>query len=109
MSRGLVIAVLVASASARAADRGPELGKQLAAVRTDRAPVIDGSLGDAVWAKAAPDDRFTQIFPNEGQPPTERTEVRVLYDDQALYVGVKMYDSQPDGVVARLTRRDRDI
>ena len=53
-----------------------------------RAPVIDGMLDERVWQQATPIDDFVQTEPTEGQPATERTEVRILYDDTALYIGV---------------------
>ena len=49
---------------------------------------------------------FTQRDPDQGVPPSQRTEVRVAYDDDAIYVGARMYDTAPDSVVARLARRD---
>jgi hypothetical protein len=88
-----------------AGNRGPTL----VAFRTDQPPSIDGKIDDAVWQKAALQTSFTQNFPDENKPPTERTEMRVLYDDAAVYVAVRCFDAQPDKIVARLTRRDRDI
>jgi hypothetical protein len=83
--------------------------KTILAARAGAAPVIDGRLDDPAWLAATPDDRFVQRRPLEDRPPSERTEVRVLYDDAALYVGFDCADGDPDGVVARLTRRDRPI
>ena len=68
---------------------------------------LDGMLSESGWAAALPVSDFTQREPNEGAPATERTEVRVLYDDNALYVGARLYDSSPDSVQAQLARRDR--
>ena len=71
--------------------------------------VIDGRLDDAAWAKATPITNFTQIDPEEGKPGSERTEVRFLYDESALYIGARMYDSHGSaGVTSRLIRRDAD-
>src|SRR5713101_8213649 len=70
---------------------------------------IDGVLSEAVWQSGVPVTRFTQRDPVEGVPATERTEVRIAYDDEALYVGARMYDSHPDSIVARLCRRDVSI
>jgi hypothetical protein len=65
---------------------------------------IDGSLNDAQWRIAQPITQFTQLDPSEGKPASERTEIRFLYDDDALYVGAMMYDHErPRG---RLGRRD---
>ena len=71
-----------------------------------QAPVIDGALDEAVWRSAALLDTFTQQEPAEGEPATERTEVRLLYDSQALYIAVHAYDSNPAGVIATEMRRD---
>ena len=68
---------------------------------------LDGRLDEAAWAAATPVTTFTQQKPNEGAPPTEKTEVRFLYDDDALYIGARMYDSHgAAGVTSRLSRRD---
>ncbi|HJP86918.1 MAG TPA: hypothetical protein VJ852_13070, partial [Gemmatimonadaceae bacterium] len=56
---------------------------------------IDGKLDEPTWQSAVPSTDFTQSYPKVGAPPTDRTEVRVLYDDDALYVGVRMFDSRP--------------
>lgn len=68
---------------------------------------LDGALSESSWAAALPVSDFTQREPREGAPATERTEVRVLYDDDALYVGARLYDSRPDSIRAQLARRDR--
>jgi hypothetical protein len=69
--------------------------------------VLDGALDDAAWRAASPVTAFTQFDPDEGKPASQRTEVRFLYDDDALYVGAKMYDTMgAAGVTTRLVRRD---
>ena len=70
---------------------------------------LDGILSEAAWSTAQPVSDFTQREPNEGASATERTEVRVLYDDDALYVGARLYDRNPDSVMAQLARRDRIV
>ncbi|MDP9205352.1 MAG: carbohydrate binding family 9 domain-containing protein, partial [Gemmatimonadota bacterium] len=83
-----------------------------AAVRIMRAsraatPInIDGKLNDPAWSSAVPSGDFTQSYPKIGAPPTDPTEVRVLYDDDALYIGVRMLDARPDSIAAQLARRD---
>ncbi len=68
---------------------------------------IDGHIDEDAWARATPITDFTQADPQEGKPATQRTEVRFLYDDAALYVSARMYDSEgPAGIVTRLVRRD---
>ena len=68
--------------------------------------VIDGRLDDAAWARAPVADHFTQSYPDPGAPPTDSTTVRVLYDHEALYVGIRMFDAHPDSIAAQLARRD---
>ena len=72
-------------------------------------PVIDGRLDDAAWAQAAPMTGFIQREPDDGQPASERTEVRVLFDDAALYVGVWAFDSRPAEIVPGERIRDYDV
>jgi hypothetical protein len=68
---------------------------------------IDGKIDEAAWAAATPIGDLTQSYPNEGKAPGEKTEIRVLYDDAAIYIGARMYDSMgAKGVRAVLARRD---
>jgi hypothetical protein len=77
------------------------------AVRREGRVVIDGKLDDLAWRGASPITQFTQLDPDEGKPASQRTEVRFLFDDDALYIGAKMYDTNgPGGVTTRLVRRD---
>lgn len=70
---------------------------------------LDGRLDDPAWQRALPSSDFRQQDPVEGGEPTERTEVRVLYDDRNLYIGVMLYDSEPDGVIGHQRRRDAGL
>ena len=70
---------------------------------------IDGRLDEDAWSKATPITDFTQVDPKEGEPSTQRTEVRFLYDEEALYVGARMFEKNgARDVVTRLVRRDAD-
>jgi hypothetical protein len=69
-------------------------------------PVIDGRLDDTAWRSAAPLADFVQRELREGDPVTERTEVRVLTDGEALYVGAWLYDRQPGGITPGEKVRD---
>lgn len=80
---------------------------RFAATRTPTPPVIDGDLGDAVWERAERLDRFVQATPDEGEPISEPTEVRVLYDDDAVYIAARNHDSQPERIVTTVLRRDQ--
>ncbi|MCZ6491279.1 MAG: DUF5916 domain-containing protein [Acidobacteria bacterium] len=78
------------------------------AVRVEKGPILDGILDDAVWRFAPMVEQFVQQEPEEGDPATERTEVRVLYDARHLYIGVHAFDSDPSGIIATEMRRDSD-
>ncbi|HLL83733.1 MAG TPA: DUF5916 domain-containing protein, partial [Longimicrobium sp.] len=80
--------------------------RSVRAARVTGSIAIDGRLDEAAWAGAEAAANFTQSYPKAGAPPTERTEARVLYSDDAIYVGVRMFDSRPDSIAAQLARRD---
>lgn len=69
--------------------------------------VLDGKLNDEVWQQSLPIAEFVQREPAEGQSPTQRTEARVAYDANALYVAVRAFDSDASKIVGILTRRDQ--
>lgn len=69
---------------------------------------LDGRLDEAIWASAHPATNFTQFQPTEGGPASERTEVKLVYGDGAIYVGARMFDSQPSSIGRQLVRRDGD-
>src|SRR5687767_11817112 len=80
------------------------------AARATEAPTLDGDvLGDVAWAAATPITGFTQEQPNEGEPVSERTEVRVLFTNDTLYIGAVMYDSDPSGIITSDSRRDSPL
>ena len=70
---------------------------------------IDGRMDEPAWKTAQPITGFLQYDPNEGQPASERTEARILVDDDAVYIGMRMYDSQPQLIQSQLARRDEAI
>ncbi len=70
---------------------------------------VDGHLDEAAWRAATPADRFTQREPKEGEPVSERTEVRALIGDDALFIGARLYDREPRKIRSRLVRRDEDL
>ena len=69
---------------------------------------IDGTLNEQIWQRPGL-TVFTQKLPNEGAAPSQRTEVWLAYDDVALYVAARMYDSAPDSIIQILGRRDADV
>jgi len=76
------------------------------AVRVPRGPIVDGDLGDEVWGLGENGGPLFQHRPLEDADATERTSFRILYDDDALYIGVWCFDREPDGIVAREMARD---
>src|SRR5262249_8486962 len=76
------------------------------ATRALARPFIDGKLDDAVWRTAPVLSGFVQRVPEEGKPASEPTEVRIVYDDRAIYVAFRCYDSQAAEIRPRLGRRD---
>lgn len=72
-------------------------------------PKIDGKLTDEAWALAPAQGNFVQREPSFGEPSTERTEFRILYDDKTLYVGVWVFDSFPEGIMASELKRDAGL
>jgi len=80
------------------------------AVRVAEAPTLDGDvLDDPVWAHAQPIDTFWQTTPDDGQPASERTEVRIVYTDTTLYFGIICYDREPGSILASDSRRDASL
>lgn len=78
-----------------------------ATVRRATGPIeVDGRLDEATWANAVVVSDFVQQRPRAGFPVTERTEVRLLYDDRYLYVGAELYDSDPAGIIVPTLERD---
>lgn len=85
---------------------GPAPRPELRATRTRSVVTLDGRLDEPAWQEAAATDQFTQKFPDGGQAPSERTVLRVLYDDEAVYVGFDC-EQRRTPAVRRLTPRDR--
>ena len=98
--------LLLGAAAAGAQTAAAESGREIRAVRVTRPPVIDGRLIDEAWTTAVPATDFSQRDPDEGREATEQTEIRILYDDEALYVGARMFDRDPSLIGRRLSPRD---
>jgi len=82
--------------------------KRIEATRTTDPPKIDGILDDMSWSKAPASSDFIIYIPDNGKPSKYKTEVHVLYDNLALYVGAFMYDEYPDSIFVELGERDAD-
>ncbi|MGD0753858.1 MAG: DUF5916 domain-containing protein [Bacteroidales bacterium] len=85
---------------------GQIVRKQYTATRIMVPPVINGILDDEAWQAGTWAGGFTQNQPYDGRPESQRTEFKILFDDNNLYVAIKAYDTSPDSIVNRLTRRD---
>lgn len=82
--------------------------KSLVAVKVSTVPKIDGSLDDEIWQQANIAGDFIQYSPYNGTKSRYRTEVKILYDNTALYIGAIMYDNSPDSIYTELGERDSD-
>jgi hypothetical protein len=112
----VIVVVLALPCSVVTQQTGPPAVSQVLASRhvssasriTD-APAIDGTLDERVWQDAVPLTGFVQAEPFEGEPASENTEVRILYDDVAIYVGVVMHDRDPSLIITTDSRRDAEL
>jgi hypothetical protein len=104
----LLLGLLPRTAASQASPPEADPGRPVVTAVRATGPIhIDGRLDEPSWAAAPPVTTFTQVDPDEGQPVSERTEARVLFDHEAIYVGMRLYDRQrPTG---RLGRRDMDL
>ncbi|MBI3982082.1 MAG: carbohydrate binding family 9 domain-containing protein, partial [Gemmatimonadetes bacterium] len=102
----LALAAARGAAQTQAEEREPPRAMAAAA---GSAPVIDGRLDDASWSAAPVIGSFVQHEPYEGRPASERTEVRILFDRDAVYVGAWLFDTDPSAIVRGETRRDATI
>lgn len=81
---------------------------QIRALKLDEPISLDGTLNESIWQRAEQYDNFIQRDPDEGRPSSQRTVVKIAYDENALYVAAIMFD-EPDSIVARLARRDEFV
>lgn len=100
-----VLSILLTTASFMV---GQTQRAKIEAVRVQESMVIDGILAESVWQRAGFTD-FKMKRPVEGIQPTQKTEVWVAYDEEAVYVAARMYDTAPDSIMRVLGRRDFDV
>ena len=74
-------------------------------IRTDSAIKVDGLLDESMWDKIEPITQFVQRLPQDGAQPTEKSEMRILFDDNNLYFGFTFFDSEPEKVRATILNR----
>lgn len=104
-----VVVALVACSGSAAAQAAPPTAERPVARAVERSGEIrlDGRLDEAAWGSATVVTDFTQVDPEEGRPVSQPTEARILFDDEALYIGVRLSDDGP--VTGRLGRRDMGL
>src|SRR5881227_3658892 len=83
--------------------------RRIHAVRVTEAIKVDGALNEPAWLQAEPATDFRQETPSEGAPASERTEVRVLFDDKNIYFGIRAFDSEATHINARDLVRDSNF
>jgi hypothetical protein len=83
--------------------------KTLVAIKTRLAPKIDGELDDAVWQNVPIATDFVQLRPNAGthEKHEDRTEVKIIYDNDAIYIGARMYEADPGKIAREFATRDQ--
>ena len=83
--------------------------KKMSATRVDKAPKIDGQLNDVVWKNAPIFSDFVELKPNPGrkEAKNQRTEIRILYDDEAIYVAARMFEANVDSIAHEFAARDQ--
>lgn len=82
--------------------------KKVSAQRIQQSPKIDGVLDDEAWKMADPATDFIQRAPKPGEPSNQKSEVKIVYDDVAIYIGAMLYDSNADSVLRELSERDNE-
>jgi hypothetical protein len=103
----LMILLLSSGVSGQNAEKAEPAKKQFKATEITAAPAIDGILDEEIWLKCPWTDDFVQHEPYNGRQASQRTEFSVLFDKDNIYVGIKSFDTNPDSIVNRLTRRDQ--
>lgn len=102
-----LVAALLPSVGLASSLGSPATNRRIQAQRFSQAPVIDGKLDDAVWATAELQTGFSDSY--DGSPMPDQTEVRLGYDDKAIYVAFVCHDADPGSIVAQQTRREANI
>jgi hypothetical protein len=77
------------------------------AFKSEQSPVIDGKLNESLWDLAIPFSDFRMVEPTPGSDPTEKTEIKVIYDLKGMYFGIRCYDSEPQRISANTMEHDK--
>ena len=100
---GLVLVSLTGSATA--AEFAPTKNFAITRIAEGEAPAIDGRIDEAIWQRAVVISDFRQFQPKSDAEATERTEFYVMYDKDMLYIGARLWDSDPEGITANILRQ----
>lgn len=102
-----ILAILLSAFSLNAFSQQKK--KTLVAIKTQAAPKIDGELDDAVWQNVPIATDFVQLRPNAGthEKQEDRTEVKIIYDNEAIYIGARMYEANPGKIAREFATRDQ--
>jgi len=103
----LIVWVFISFSSFLFSHNSPEY--KITALKISQTITVDGSLIEKSWEEAHVIDNLTQREPKAGEPASELTEIRILYDDRNFYIGVICFDSQPEKIVANEMRRDGEL
>ena len=106
LKKGIVLVSLLTIPTTLYSQDSQANTKVVTAAYTESVITIDGSLTESVWATAQPATDFVQKDPSEGEPATEWTEVRVLYDDKNIYIGAYCHDREPEEIVVNDITRE---
>jgi hypothetical protein len=105
------VSAVVAPGATAMAQNAQDARRTMTAVRMEANDqiVLDGRVDESVWQRAQPATDFIQQDPDLGAPATERTEVRIVFDSQSLYMAVICYDSEPERLLGYQRRRDQSL
>ncbi len=98
-----ILCLLIPSAFGQTTEK-----KRYKATQISEAPVIDGVINEKLWNEGEWTDDFTQFEPYNGKEPSQHTEFKILFDANNLFIAIKSFDTSPDSIVKRLTRRDHE-
>ena len=105
----LMISLLCEGSAAQGTGVVGAESKTIHIAHTDRIPIMDGRLGEVVWSQATVVEDLHQISPTEYSDASVYTQVRLLYTDDALYVGAQLSDSEPDEMTAKIMRQGESL
>jgi len=106
LKKGIVLVSLLTTSTTLYSQEPQANTKVVIATYTESLISVDGSLTESAWATAQPATGFTQKDPSQGEPATEWTEVRILYDDKNIYISAYCHDRTPEQIVVRDITRD---